>query len=132
MNRTEISQNYKVLRKYQKLDIDLSLRLMSPGQGDTTVTYLQAFDHLIVADFVCNLFYSWRIDDLPVPRRFLLLRELHTCGCLSHTVFYWPLWVGKQKFSTTMLPHLPKTSLKRRCRLQITISTSRIDDTLPV
>lgn len=46
---------------------------------ETPSTYLQPFDHLVVANFVRNLLYSGRIDDLSVPRRFLLLWELHAC-----------------------------------------------------
>lgn len=45
----------------------------------TESTYLESLDHLIVADFVRDLLHSGRVDDLPVPRWFLLLRELHAC-----------------------------------------------------
>lgn len=63
--------------------------------------YLQSLHHLIVAYFISNLLHSGRISDFSFPRCFLLLWKLHARCCLVQTVFYWPLWVRKQKFNPT-------------------------------
>ena len=63
--------------------------------------YLQSFHDLIIAYFISNLLHSGGINDFSFSRCFRLLWELHARWCLVQTVFYWPLWVRKQKFNPT-------------------------------